>query len=90
MNFEVEKVNWALAIDSVKSVVLFKKNPLQLKLLIDKTINKTVVEQNSLKLKNKKERVFLFYSNGDLKRFLFCLRRLYLQVKKINLSISLS
>ena len=57
---------------------------------LDKTINQKIVEQNKLKLKNKKEREFLFYYETDIKQFIFQFRRIYYNLKNTFLVVNLS
>jgi hypothetical protein len=88
--FEIEKLKWALAIESIKSISVTKKKPLSLKIFIDKSVNTKLVEDNKLKLKNKKEREFVFYNENDLKQFIWCCRRIYTILKKTFLVVSFS
>jgi hypothetical protein len=90
LHYEIEEQKWALAIESIKSLTAFKKKKLTLKMLLDKTINKKVVESNKLKLKNKKEREFLFYYDEDMKNFIFQCRTLFYKIKKNCLPVNLS
>ena len=85
--FELEDTKWALSIDSIKSITLYKKKPLEIKFIIDKNINKKIVEENKFKMKNKSERIFLLYNNEDYNKFVFEMRRLYLISKKSYLNI---
>lgn len=87
--FEIDEIKWAMAIESIKTMVIYKKKALEIKLLLDKNINKKVVEENKMKLKNKSERVFLLYSNEDYKQFIFHIRRLYYFRKTSFLQIKL-
>lgn len=66
-----------MAIESIKNMIIYKKKPLEIKLILDKAINKKIVEESKMKLKNKSERVFLLYTNEDYKQFIFNIRRIY-------------
>ena len=78
-----------MAIDSIKSMIVYKKKPLEIKLNLDKTINKKIVEENKLKLKNKSERIFLLYNNDDYKQFIFDIRRILYKNKQTFLQIKM-
>ncbi len=86
--FEIDEIKRAMVRDSIKTIVIYKKKPLEIKLLLDKTINKKIVEENKLKLKNKSERIFLLYNNDDFKQFIFDIRIIY-YTNKIILCINL-
>ncbi len=87
--FELDEIKWAMAIDSIKSMTVYKKKPLEIKIILDKTINKKIVEENKLKLKNKSERIFLLYNNDDYKQFIFDIRRILYKNKQTILQIKL-
>jgi hypothetical protein len=89
-HFELEKQKWALAIESIKSLSLIKKKPLTLKMFIDVSVNTKIVEENKLKLKNKKEREFLFYNENDIKQFIYQCRRIFQNLKKTFLVVNIS
>jgi hypothetical protein len=90
IHFEIEKLKWALAIESIKSISVTNKKTMSLKMFIDKSLNSKLVEESKLKLKNKKEREFLFYSEKNLKEFISCCRRIYTSLKKTFLVVSYS
>ena len=87
--FEIDETKWGMAIDSIKTMIIYKKKPLEIKLMLDKNINKKIVEENKIKLKNKSERVFLFYNNDDYKQFIFDIRRLLYKNKQTILQMKL-
>ena len=82
-NLELEKAKWALAIESIKSVNLFKKKPFCIKLIIDKSINTKLVDTYKLKSKGKKEYEFIFYYESDMSRFIFTVRKIFYDLKKV-------
>lgn len=86
--YEVEETNWALAIECIKSVNLSGKKPLNLIMSLDKRINQEIVTLHNLKVKNKKEREFIFSTLNDFKRFLFILRRLFYSLKFTHLTVN--
>lgn len=88
--FIIDSEKWALAIESIKSLTVLKKKKLTIKMFLDKNTNKKVVEENKLKLKNKKEREFLFYYEDDLRQFIFQCRRIFQNIKKSLLSVNFS
>lgn len=90
IHFELGEEKWAVAIESIKSLMILKKKPLTIKLYIDKTINKKIVEANKMKLKNKPEQEFVFYYDNDMKNFIFECRRLTNMLKKSILPVSIS
>lgn len=90
IHFEIEKLKWALAIESIKSISVTNKKTMSLKMFIDKSLNSKLVEESKLKLKNKKEREFLFYSEKNLKEFISSCRRIYTSLKKNFLVVSYS
>jgi hypothetical protein len=90
-NFEVESEKWALAIESISSISVSKKNRKLLRMQIDRNLNNKIIVQNKLQLKkNKSEREFIFYYEKDLKKFLFQIRRIYTNLKNSFLIINLS
>jgi hypothetical protein len=90
IHFEIEKLKWALAIESIKSISVTKKKPMSLKMFIDKSLNSKIVDESKLKMKNKKEREFLFYNENDLKEFICSCRIIYKFLKKNFLVVSYS
>ncbi len=87
-HFEIEKQKWALAIESIKSLSILKGSPNTLKMSIDKSTNQKIVDEFKMKLKNKKERKFLFYYNEDIKHFIFQCRRIYNNLKNSFLLVN--
>lgn len=81
----IDSVKWAIAINSLLSIFVFKKNPLNLKLNVNTTVNKKLVQENKLKLKNKKDMELVFNNEMDFKLFIFHLRRIYYQLERKHL-----
>ena len=61
-----------------------------MKLNINTTINKKIVEENKLKLKNKKDMEFIFNNEKDFKSFIFQIRRIYSILEKKPLTTVMS
>lgn len=77
----IDSVKWAIAINSLLSIFVYKKQPLYLKLNLNTTMNKTLVKENKLKLKDKKDMELLFNNEVDFKSFIFHLRRIFYQLE---------
>lgn len=60
-----------------------------IKFQIDKSINKKLVEENKLKLKNKSDREFVFYNDQDLRNFILIIRSRVYNLNNKNLSINM-
>jgi hypothetical protein len=89
-NFELDTTKWALAIEGIKSLTIFKKKPLTIKLIIDKTINTKLVDSFKLKSKGKKEYEFLFYDESNMSRFIFTCRNIFHSLKRSFMVINMS
>ena len=89
IDYEIDDERWVLAIESIISLSLSKANKFRVKITIDKSKNKNIVEENKLKLKNNKHREFMFYYESDLRQFIFQIRRLYYLLTSVNISINL-
>ena len=70
------------------SVFVYQKHPLYLRLNLNAALNKKLVKENKLKLKDKKDMELLFNNEIDFKLFIFNLRRIYYQLEKKHLIVN--
>ena len=86
----IDTVKWAIAIESLISLVVYKKKPETLKLNMNVSTNKKLVSENKLKFKNKKEMELIFNSQTDFRSFIFNIKRLFYNLTKKDLTLSMS
>ena len=86
----IDTVKWAIAIESLVSLFVYKKKQETLKLNMNVTTNKKMVSENKLKFKNKKEMELIFNCKSDFGVFIFNIKRLFFNSTKKNLPLSLN
>lgn len=85
--FEIHKIKWAIALESLNNIEIINKNEFKLKINFDKKINKKKVNEFKFSNKDKKNYIFIFYNLNNFNKFIYQIKNLIFNLLKKDLQI---
>ena len=85
--FEINKIKWAISLESLNNIEIINKNELKLKINFDKKINKKKVNELKFTHKDKKNYIFIFYNLNNFNKFIYQIKNLFSNLTQKDLQI---
>lgn len=85
--FEINKIKWAISLESLNNIEIINKNEFKLKINFDKKINKKKVNEFKFTHKDKKNYIFIFYNLNNFNKFIYQIKNLFFNLSQKDLQI---